>query len=67
MPELGTVYIGFNMCNDTTCCLWTHTQAVNIKTCIEMMQTKFEGSGCLWVGGKKWPQEEGVQGAWRCL
>lgn len=67
MPELGTVYIGFNMCNDTTCCLWAHTQAVNIKTCIEMMQTKFEGSGYLWVGGKKWPQEEGVQGAWRCL
>ena len=32
-----------------------------------MMQTKLERSGKLCVGGKKWPQEEGVQGAWRCL
>lgn len=59
--ELGTTYTGFNMCSDSTCCLWTHTQAIDIKTCIAMIKTKFKGSGYLWVGGK-WPEEEGVQG-----
>ena len=31
-----------------------------------MINTKFKGSGYHWVGGKKWTQEEGVQGDWTC-